>query len=80
METHVVPRNKTDGYVEPSTPGYSWNDRSWSWWTVPSDRPESMRCGRDNMAWANKTDVLTVYVKKQNTSLDIASHRLLIII
>ncbi|KAH7125480.1 hypothetical protein B0J11DRAFT_506313 [Dendryphion nanum] len=54
-------RNHTDGYWEDKTPGgYSNRAREYTWWVVPSDRPESMRCGRDNMAWANKTEVLNV--------------------
>ncbi|KAF2869913.1 glycoside hydrolase [Massariosphaeria phaeospora] len=54
-------RNKTDNYWEADTPGgYSNRPRDWNWWTAPTDKPESMRCGRDNMAWANQTDVLSV--------------------
>lgn len=54
-------RNHTHGYWEESTPGgYSNRPRDYTWWIAPSDRPESMRCGRDNMAWANQTEILSV--------------------
>jgi hypothetical protein len=55
-------RNHTAIYYEEHTPGgYSDNTpRDYQWWIHPLDRPESMRCNRDNMAWANNTEVLNV--------------------
>jgi len=56
-------RNHTHDYWESSTPGgYSNRPRTYDWWINPVDRPESVRCGRDNMAWAKETEVLKVYV------------------
>ncbi|KAM7218615.1 Glycosyl hydrolase family 61 domain containing protein [Rhypophila decipiens] len=61
LRTMQYIRNKTGPYLElpRSDTNYHWRG-----WNAPTyagtDRPESSRCGRDNMAWAAQTDVLKV--------------------
>lgn len=55
--------NKTEPYTEPSTPGQSdpsQNIRQYHFPTYLSDNPNSVRCGRDNMAHAGMTEKLKV--------------------
>ncbi|KAF2742262.1 lytic polysaccharide monooxygenase [Sporormia fimetaria CBS 119925] len=53
-------RNKTDMYNEWKYYNSNFLYRGWNWPTYVIDRPESVRCGRDNMRHAPNTDVLTV--------------------
>ncbi|KAI8626161.1 glycosyl hydrolase family 61-domain-containing protein [Xylariaceae sp. FL1651] len=54
-------RNKTTPYYEDWTPNTNVNLRRYIDPTYASDRPESVRCGRGNMAHAADTEVLTVH-------------------
>jgi hypothetical protein len=54
-------RNKTDHYEgDGNEPGNSVRWRGFHWPTFPTDSAQTIRCGRDHMAWAADTDVLTV--------------------
>lgn len=42
-------------------PGTSFGGvRDWNYPTYPTDHPNSVRCGRDNLKWAPETEVLKV--------------------
>lgn len=53
-------RNKTAPFEEPFTPNANYGTRYWLEPVYASDLKESVRCGRDNMAHAANTEVLTV--------------------
>ncbi|KAF2004387.1 hypothetical protein P154DRAFT_572046 [Amniculicola lignicola CBS 123094] len=54
-------RNKTSPFEdEPWTPYQNWNTRDYFFPTYATDLPNSVRCGRGNLAWAPKTDILRV--------------------
>ncbi|GAW19297.1 hypothetical protein ANO14919_087830 [Xylariales sp. No.14919] len=54
-------RNKTSPYEERASPDTNNNVRLYNFPTyATTDRPESVRCGRDNMAHAADTDILTI--------------------
>ncbi|KAI0166931.1 glycosyl hydrolase family 61-domain-containing protein [Hypoxylon sp. FL1284] len=53
-------RNKTSPFEEPQTPDTNVNTRGYHFPTYSTDLPESARCGRDNVAHAANTEVLTV--------------------
>ncbi|KAI0134080.1 glycosyl hydrolase family 61-domain-containing protein [Xylariales sp. AK1849] len=53
-------RNKTTPYEEDTTPDTNVNTRDYNFPTYWTDRPESARCGRDNLAHAADTEVLTI--------------------
>jgi hypothetical protein len=66
-------RNKTDPYDERiPAGGANFLYRGWNWPTFNVDFPESQRCGRDHMAHANETEVLTV---KAGDKIEIAHQR-----
>lgn len=52
--------NKTAPFEELTTPNTNVNTRAYVDPTYISDFPESVRCGRDNMAHAAATEILTV--------------------
>jgi len=53
-------RNLTAPYEEDWTPNQNWNTRNYIDPTYATDRPNSVRCGRDNMAHGPETETLTV--------------------
>ncbi|PVH99558.1 lytic polysaccharide monooxygenase [Periconia macrospinosa] len=56
-------RNKTEPFTEPSTPEQTdpfQNIRMYNYPTYSTDTPNSVRCGRDNMAHAGATETLSV--------------------
>ncbi|KAH8196752.1 hypothetical protein TruAng_009071 [Truncatella angustata] len=53
-------RNKTTPFEEPYTPNTNYNTRMYNDPTYATDISESTRCGRDNMAHAGDTEVLTI--------------------
>ncbi|KAF2791623.1 lytic polysaccharide monooxygenase [Melanomma pulvis-pyrius CBS 109.77] len=68
-------RNKTEPYTEPSTPGQSDPFQNIRWYNFPtyaSDNPNSVRCGRDNMAHAASTETLKV---KAGDKIEMAHQR-----
>ncbi|KAF2263084.1 hypothetical protein CC78DRAFT_605021 [Lojkania enalia] len=65
-------RNKTNNFYEPSTNYAGMPERGYNNPTFFTDYPESVRCGRDNMAWATKTDVLKI---KAGDTLEVAHQR-----
>ena len=50
----------TAPYEEDWTPNQNWNTRNYIDPTYATDRAESTRCGRDNLAHAADTETLTV--------------------
>lgn len=52
-------RNHTAPYEELPTAHLN-GFREWQFPTYPTDFPESIRCGRDNQAWADQTETLKV--------------------
>ncbi|CAG9988149.1 unnamed protein product [Clonostachys byssicola] len=66
-------RNKTEPFEERSTPNTNNNERLYNFPTFVSDYPESVRCGRDNMAHAANTEVLRV---KAGDTIEIAHTRI----
>ncbi|ORY08473.1 glycosyl hydrolase family 61-domain-containing protein [Clohesyomyces aquaticus] len=65
-------RNKTSPYDEQAYYLSNFLGRYYNWPTYSIDRPESIRCGRDNMAHASSTEVLTVHAGDE---LEIAQQR-----
>ncbi|KAK9771610.1 putative Glycoside hydrolase [Seiridium cardinale] len=53
-------RNKTTPFEETFTPDTNYNTRLYNDPTYATDIPDSVRCGRDNMAYAADTETLTV--------------------
>jgi len=53
-------RNMTTPYDEDFTPNQNYNTRLYNQPYYASDRPESVRCGRDNLAHAADTEILTI--------------------
>ncbi|ETS73783.1 hypothetical protein PFICI_14729 [Pestalotiopsis fici W106-1] len=53
-------RNKTAPFTEPWTPNTNRNERIYNEPTYATDLAESTRCGRDNMAYAAATEVLSL--------------------
>ncbi|KAJ2998006.1 hypothetical protein NUW58_g458 [Xylaria curta] len=66
-------RNKTSPYEERDSPDTNYHIRLYNFPTYAvTDRPDSVRCGRDNMAHAADTEVLTV---RAGDTLEFAHHR-----
>lgn len=58
---HFMPSNKISNNTAPyDEPGSFMNPMQWAYPTYPTFSPESVRCGRDNLAWANATETLQV--------------------
>jgi len=53
-------RNKTTPFEEISTPDQTSNLRLYNFPTYSTDLPESVRCGRDHMAYAASTETMTI--------------------
>ena len=65
--------NKTAPFEELDTPNANYNERTYNSPTfAATDYPASVRCGRDNMAWAADTEVLTV---KAGDTIELAHSR-----
>ena len=55
--------NRTGPYIDIAHLPPNYNDDGWRAWqypVFPGDRTESVRCGRDHLAWANQTSTLKV--------------------
>lgn len=60
ISTHAKPRsNKTENFDEAPIDANFWY-RGFHWPTEYINQWNSVRCGRDNMAWAADTEILTV--------------------
>jgi hypothetical protein len=55
-----VKRNKTTPFEELWTPQTNVNTRLYNFPTYATDIPNSVRCGRDNMAYANATESINI--------------------
>ncbi|TGJ82975.1 hypothetical protein E0Z10_g5805 [Xylaria hypoxylon] len=67
-------RNKTSPYDEQASPDTNNNVRYYNFPTYAvTDRPDSVRCGRDNMAHAADTDILKI---RAGDKLELAHQRL----
>lgn len=60
LSSNPAYRNRTAPFTEAWTPNTNRNEREFLEPTYVSDYPESVRCGRDNMAHAASTETLKV--------------------